>query len=291
MSANLTTVFLVRQYADITDTSAAMTARLQRLIDQVVEAMERLGQITFAEATYKSWLNGTGKNYLLLDNWPVTRLYRVATARNDAIRSLTYSGSGTHADVSVTSSAVELHWLDAAAAEHTSSVTFSGNATIADLGAALNAVSDWGCQVQAEHNNEASALLRPIDGAWAVSPDDVDLEIPDEGVNARIDPDTNRMITGPCFPAGVENVFAWYKAGYALKEDDVDHTQVNTEGTVPDGLTLATNMIVKDVFDLRQHDDTLRSEKLGDYSYATKDIDSVVLKHWVDLVPYVNVEI
>ena len=281
---NITTVYLFRQFARITE-SGDIDKLLERLLDQTCVAIATACRRTFGVATYRQWLDGNGSDFLLLDNWPILNLYRVVTSTQNA-GTVQYAGSGMHADISITDAQCELHWMDAAGTEQDKALTFEANATVQALVTAINAVTDWTATVNSGFETQPSVFLRPLSGEWVKSPDTVDLVTPDEAAAVRIADDGLRRIErmdGGRFPRGVQSVLAWYKAGYTLMQDDETHSRMLVEGTVPKDLTLLANQIMQQVYHGSKKDPSLKSETIADYKWAESDIFSAIEKHWPEL--------
>jgi len=291
MAANLTTLYLAKLFAGVA--SVADDKLIERLIDQACELAGQMCHRTWAVTTYRQWLDGNGFDRMLLPQWPVTRLYRVATQRNDVL-TVKYSGTGKHANLSADTSGLYLDWIDAAGAAQSGTVLWSASPTVGEVATAIAAISaDWSATAESDYSTDPAAMIRPVQGCWVKSPDDCDLETPDDGVPVQIVSQTNRAIErtdGGTFPAGRGNIFVWFTAGYTLKADDVAHTKVETEGTVPAGLTLVINEIVRDVYRSHAHSDGMKSETIADYSYTRGDTERAVARHWQDLSPYANLE-
>lgn len=113
------------------------------LIEECINAasndIENLCNRSFASATYRHVLDGTGARTLLLPQGPVSGVSYVAVKRDDVIR-VKYAGTSTmYATVEVTSSAVRLS-VDGASP---TSLAFSTYTTLTTLAAAISAVSGW----------------------------------------------------------------------------------------------------------------------------------------------------
>lgn len=234
------------------------------LIDQIISGVS--GQIerecgrTFNERTYREWVDGEGDSTLRLRNYPVTRLFRVATRRNQ-VGSITYSGSDTVSTVSLSTSGImTLANITTSGAEIFKDITLAGK-SLSALSTSVGAQTGWSLAIQGTSAGEPVADLRPFTD-WGGANNTLDLELPDESINARIMQGTEDTIEsvdgsggfafGSGLPFGRSNIFAWYKAGYAI---------------IPRGLQQITAEIVKSVFDATSQDASLESEKIGDYSY------------------------
>lgn len=292
MAKNLTTVFLYRQYAEIT-TDTQTDLMLTRLIDQVSQAIAAYCDRTFELTTYKQWLDGTGRSFLALPQWPVTRLLGASTDTTDVGR-LQFTG-GTWATTTLKDGVLYLDSIDTAGAETSEEITLASFPIMSGLATEVGTKTGWTLTVDGDNGTQPSTLLRPFDGQWALSTDDIDLEIAEETDAVRLIESSNQQIeypSGRAFPSGSQNVFVWYKAGYTLPVDNTNHTKLTTDGNVPDDLTLIANEILSAVFNAAGEAFTgVASEKIGNYSYtlgegAQSAIQSSVMDHSAALTPH-----
>jgi hypothetical protein len=289
MATNLTTLFLLKRFMGTA--SDADDDLLERLIDDVCAQMAKVCDRTFESTSYRQWLDGNGSTRILLPQYPVTSLFRVSITTNDAVREVKYSGSGKHADVTVTSTGVIMRHVDAAGAVQSSTILFSTYPIITSLGTAISGVSDWSCSVQSGYEYEPSQLLCPMQGVWALNPDDAELLLPDDGVGVRISSQSERMIErvgGGTFPCGRHNIFVWYVAGYTLPVDDGEHSELTTTGDVPGGLTQLANEIVRDVYKDRKKSSGVKQFRLADWGETRDAVLSAVERRKADLSPYMR---
>lgn len=284
MAKNLTTLFLYRQYAGLTSDTPATDLQLTRMINQVSQAIAAYCDRTFELTTYRSWLDGTGRDFLTLPQWPVTRLLGVSTGTIDVGE--IKNTSAKWASVSLKDATFYLDAVDTSGAETNDSVAISAAATIADLATAVIALGNgWTMTSTTGETTQPTILVRPFDGVWAVDPDTVDLELADETEAARLVESSHQMIeypSGAAFPCGSRNVFVWYKAGYTLPVDNTNHTKLDTDGDVPEDLTLIANEILAAVDNAAGEEFTgAASEKIGNYSYTLGEGAQAVIKQAV----------
>jgi len=289
MAVNLTTRYLFKLHAGISVTT--YDTLIDTLIDDVSELIEQACDRTFTATTYRAWLDGSGARTMMLPEWPVTNLYRVCIG-SDNVLEVEYTSSGLHADISFDGTTFTLHYITSAGTETTNTtITAADNAQISDLENALEAISGWSATVRGGNSTQPTTLIKPFRARWCLNPDSMTMEVPDtgDGLDVELVSETNRAIAttyGRSFPKGRSNIFVWYKAGYTLP---VGTTSVTTEGTVPKGLTLVANQIINDVYMSRKDDLTLKSKKLGDYSWTrgdVKDFQGYIEAHWNDLRRY-----
>lgn len=267
MAVNLTTRYLYKLHAGITATS--QNTLIDYLIDQVSEAIAAYCGRTFEATTYKRWLDGAGTDVIVVPQCPITNVYGVTADIKD-VGEIKFAGAGTWASVSVKDGVMTLDSINNSAVESSTNITLASNATMSALETAVEAVSGWQVAIDSGEENDPSTLLRPFIGAWALDPDDVDLELPDETSFVRIRPEGNQSIVseGGTFPSGTGNVFVWYKAGYTLPAPKASDLAPTTAGNVPGDLTLICNEIIKVVLDMTASSAVMGSERIGNYSYT-----------------------
>lgn len=264
--ADLITLAYAKAYMRITNSDN--DALINQIIDAVSSQVERHCDRKFTQATYREWLDGSGCNAMRVPQYPITRLYRVATNR-DCIGSITYTGSAGVATAGFSSSdrMLTLATVSSSGVEAFSDIRTSGK-TLTELSTSVGAQSGWSMTVQnsATNGKLPAPDIRPFSDWSDQSSDDIDIEVPSEAINARVQSWTEDTIEtvdnsgfyslGAGFPSGRSNVFVWYRAGY---------------DTIPAGLQQTCANIVKQVYDSTTQDASVKSEKIGDYSYTLND--------------------
>ena len=127
-SNNVTTLFLFRQFAGL-EQETKRDATLKQLITDTCNQIATVCNRIFGLDTYHTWLDWQGGNTIRVDNWPITRLYRVAFGSSDTLR-VTYDGSGLHADLSYDGSSIFLHAIDSAGVDTDIEITASSQPTL-----------------------------------------------------------------------------------------------------------------------------------------------------------------
>ena len=286
MAVNLTTRFLFWQYARVTAPDSADSLLVDRLIDQVSQAVAQWCDRTFALTEYREWYDGSGAPFLALPNWPLTRIYGASqTTRSGG--TIKFSG-GKWASASITDGSLYLSSINTSGTVSHASAIALADSNLTELAALVAAKTGWTMTVDSAAATEPAILLRPIDGEWALSPDSADLDLADESEPVQLAAGTNRMITRPgglSWYAGQRNVFVWYSAGYTLPIDAAGHSSLGTAGNVPADLTLCVNEILKDVWSLVSTSDVgpYESEKIGDYSYKSPSDVSAAIKRGIEI--------
>lgn len=257
---DLITLAYAKEYMRIS--SSDNDALISQIIDAVSSQIERHCDRHFCEKTYRVWLDGTGCDAMRLPQYPISRLYRVATNR-ECVGNITYNGAGGVATASFSTSdrVLALAEVTTSGTELFVDVTSSGR-TLQNFSTQLPAVWNMTIQNLSKNGKLPASDIRPFSDWSDQSADDIDIEVPCEAINARPQAWTEDTIEtvdnsgfynlGSGFPKGRSNVFVWYRAGYA---------------TIPAGLQQITARIVKEVFDVTAVDTGKDSEKIGDYSY------------------------
>jgi len=283
MATNLTTRYLVKQFAGIAAATTTWDGVIDALITQVSEGVAAHCGRTFELQEWRVWLDGTGENRLLLPEYPITALYG-ACLDSDSAATITYAG-GKWATVNITQTTMTLQSVDATGTTAASDITLTG--TLTDCAALVGAVSGWTMTILSGFATSPAILIRNLEGGPALSPDYVELEIPGDLSGVRLASGAQQSIEMAgfgsnvaqafgragmaAFTTGHSNVFVWYKAGYTLPEVLASSAAPTTAGNVPGDLVLAVNSIIKDVLDGSRNDATMKSEKFTNYSYTKQD--------------------
>jgi len=286
----LTTIYLVKTFSEIDDNS-----RVERIIPYAHKAIEEYLDYSLELATYRKWLNGNGSDKMLLKEWPVRRFYGCSISAQDAM-TITFAG-GEWATVETTKTGINLFSVSTDGAETDTEILYSAYKTVGEVAAQINTKTGWTATVLADLDDHPSAIIRSNCTANAVSPDDMDIEVPDEPVDVNLLQDMDRTVQrkgGFVFPEGRSNVFVWYKSGYTMPVDRNDHQGLDTEGNVPGDLTLVANLMVKAIYDAAEEDLGPASEiKSGDWTRKFNEgargiADLVLAENAQVLAPYKN---
>lgn len=288
MSERLTTQFLYKRWANQatpSGTSAGDDPVLQAMIDIVSDAVAARLDRKFETATIREWLNGTGTRVIQLRLWPVRQIYGLGVSSQDVLE--IENTTAQYASCYVSETGLSLQSVTSGVQTLTAELTWATYPTITLLAAAVAAVSGWTSSVMTGMGDQPSNMIRPGLTGYCVSPDTFTLEIPDEIEECRLCANTERSVErrfGSVFPAGLSNIFAWYRAGYTLPVDNSEHSNLATAGDVPGDLTQAVNTIVKAVID--GSDDLLGGSQGGsvggDYSYTLTEGGRSILSKAID---------
>jgi len=228
--------------------------------DSVEEWVKSYCGRTFESTAYKERYDGSGSNKLILKQYPVVSIERLALSSVDVVR-IRCSGATTHAVVSVTSTGVVLRKDGASNA----TVLFATYTTLAAVIAAINLISGWEAVIEGStYDSYKSTELLEKMGLFCKGSSWAYLSIPYEA-EADFDVDAARGIItlyglrdaafgGPGFPTGVRNIIVDYTAGYA---------------NVPKDLILAIKMMCKSIIDKNDRDGFgLTSYSVGNVSMS-----------------------
>lgn len=264
---NLTTKIKVKTFMGLDCTDTSVDPRLDLIINGVSSQVAQICDRTFKLTAYKLWLDGSGRNHLRLPHYPITALYGVSIDVV-GVGTAQYTGSGAFASAQFNDNAETFTLVDisSSGAETIKDIDTSGM-TIAELSTSINAQSNWSWSTQDSMSAFLASHIKPFVGQ-AKSPSDADFysadiqNMMDSRLSAEAEDVIESRLSG--FPMGNSNVWVWFKAGYTLPTESsgVDG------GSVPQGLENVVNMIVRDVFRASCKDGSLKSEKLGDYSYT-----------------------
>jgi len=192
---------------------------------------------TLLSTDYRERYDGTGDSYLILDNYPVTAVAMLSIGIEEVIR-VENTNAGAYASVSVSSTGVTLN------KDGTSTtLAFATYLTMTTLVAAINLQSGWSAVLSSSaYGSYPSNLLVEKMGLQCIDSAEVGLEMPQVG-EYDFEVDAKRgMIYSPFgFPAGIQNVYVSYTAGY-------------TSSTIPEDLKLATMIIIKNIYQSRSEE-------------------------------------
>ncbi len=193
---------------------------------------------TFESTVYKERYDGGGFSKLVLKNYPVTSINRLALSKEDAMM-VRNTGTSTHATVSVTSTGIVL----TKDGTSNTSVTFASNTTLQAVVNAINLIAGWeAALVSPTFANYQSSELIPVMGLYCLKSTYVYLGIPYEAESDFDVDEESGIITlygfglessrGVYFPIGTRNIFVYYTAGY-------------TSTNMPEDLKLAIKTMCK----------------------------------------------
>ena len=245
---------------------------LERLIDRATDAIERyLNRKILSRAYNRQMYMGSNNERLVLEQYPVTRVFRVSTSELNVF-SIRQTTASSFATFTVTPTLVRLS-TDGVVTD----LTMDSYSLISDVVDAINAVSGWQCTLLNSQWGTRKATYLGVDGtthvpellpvaasyckapilAWGRIPSLFDMTefwLEKRGVDEERDPG---ILFAPGGFVGGEYYWIDYMAGAT---------------SIPPQVEEACLLLVKYKWDSLSHDNTISSEHLGDYSYNLKDI-------------------
>jgi hypothetical protein len=263
----LTTLARVKLYGNIT--SSTYDSTLTNNLGAASRFVERYTQRWWLSEARTEYYNGRGTNYIQLYGMPVTLVSRIATCPDVVLEIRNTSTSNSRAVVSTTATALILKHT-ASAAETTTTLAFATYTTITTLAAAVNAIgSGWVASVQDTYGIYASADIKPIQGALDALQDAAEIEMYVEEIGRyRTNTETGMVSCNRRIPSDHQNVEVRYTSGYAA-------------GLVPDDVQQAVCAIALALHNMGLSDQTMESEKIGDYSYKRATSSPMMMENFL----------
>jgi len=232
---------------------------LQILINQasVIISKELATGVVAKEYTQEVH-SGDGDLYLMLNNYPVIDVSRVAVGRDTAMTVEYSSGDASHATVQVTAKKVKLK-KTVSGIVTTNDFPISDYATVDLLETAIDATTGWDADVASSFTGYPANDLIPI-AAYYANEAKASLEIPQQNdVDVEIDNVGWSILYNPFgWDTGIRNIIVDYRAGYE-RED------------IPEPLASACMELTSILFNMSQKDLSLKSESIGSYKYSVAD--------------------
>lgn len=269
----LTTVAFARQYLNLPSTNEDNQV-LEFEINLVSAAMEHYCDRTFHSTVYSAErYDGDGTTRILLRNYPVTAIGRIAIGTQSPILVVNTSTDAAYATISVSTTGMTLTIVGGANAG-TDTLTFAAFPTLGVLDDAVTALGkNWAGTTSTAYTSTPSTQLLVSMGQDCMNASAV-LEIPYQPIaDYNVMAARGEVYYSMGFTPGVQNVIIDYTAGYAA-------------GAIPMDLQLACLQILAVVYRNGRKDPTLRSERIGDYSYtnAAGDVTGILGQSW-NLLP------
>lgn len=148
---------------------------LNHLIDATSEKIERETGRRFAATDYVEWIDGSGQERVMLDQYPIIRVQSIGVGRCPRL-SIEYTGAGVTASVIVTADNLRLLSIAADGTNTETDITLDGTTTISEVETAIDAVSGWSATTQTDgpslHLMPGSIGLKSGDTVSVYGPDD-----------------------------------------------------------------------------------------------------------------------
>lgn len=270
--------------SDILDYLEVEEGEESDLIEVVHLAVEKLVKNychrDFEVTSYRERYNGDGSNTLVLDNFPVTAITRLALWPLDVIM---IKNTNTYTVATISTSSTNLILTKDGTS---TSLAFSTYSTFTTLVAAVNALSadGWSAQVvSSTYDNYRSVDLIEKMGLYCLESNWAYLQMPYNKGEMDFDIDSNKGIIylnrfsyddKAGFPIGTRNIFVDYSAGYS---------------TMPVDLTLAVKILTKYIYErTREGSFGYTSFNLGDITGSFQDVIPVQVKMILDFYRRIN---
>jgi hypothetical protein len=219
-------ILISRDRAAVSLQSQTLTAALGRLLDHAVaaasDAVRKFCRRDFIVQQYDEQYDGPSANIMVLRNYPIISVERVATSLNEVLRIINNSASNQRATVQVTSEGLTLIRTASGVQSIDTSVTWSANATLAAVATAINALGNgWSAEAVTAHQLLPSRDLRPIQGALGCMNKTANLklhteELGDYGIDAN-----KGYIISEKWATGLRNYRIIYTAGFESVPESV----------------------------------------------------------------------
>jgi hypothetical protein len=191
----------------------------------VSRAIENYCWRTFSVTSYDELYPGNHQVELVLRNYPIVSIERVAHGPQGVLRVTNTSATNQRATVKVKATGVELIRV-ASGVTSTSTILFADQPTLTALASAITALGNgWSASVlDAANNLRASADLRALQGAFAVAGTFADLKLhTSELSDFSVDAERGCLTRGGASPwdGGLYQWRVIYSAGYSAVPDAV----------------------------------------------------------------------
>jgi uncharacterized membrane protein len=258
---NYVSVERAKRYMNIGAAVSTYDDRISDLIPAACRMIDNYCDVepngfTLAEAT--EYYDGRGGRHLTLKRFPVTISAKVRLAQS-ALQVVNSSTANHQAYVSVDGGVMTLT-RNASGVEATNTLTLSSYATISALATAITAVgSGWSASTPDSilSGYPASDIRNTQGYRDASNGETAYLEVYAPFLRGCYRTSTSTGVVWGYFPCGEQNIQATYTAGYS---------------TIPDDLATAAAALTAALFRRSDHDTSLKSERIGDYSYTLGDV-------------------
>ncbi len=223
MADLITSAYAKRRINQSSFTSSEDTT-ISELIAAVSKAVRRYCRREFDSQSFDQLHGGSGDAKLILSEYPILSVGRVATSPTTVLTVRNTSGSNQRATVAVTSTGLTLTRVAAGTTTTDTSVTWASNATVQAVKTAVDALGNgWSASIpDSTYSLWASSDLRSPQGALSAKDRDAPLRIHAEDVE-DFDVDSARgwLLRSDGWEEGVNNFRVVYTAGYSTVPEDV----------------------------------------------------------------------
>jgi hypothetical protein len=206
-------------------TTSDENTTLDVLIAAVSRSIENFCWRTFASTSFDELYPGNGGRELVLRNYPIIAVERVAHDPAPVLRVTNTSASIQRATVKVTATGLELIRV-ASGVPTTSTILFADQVTLTALATAITALGNgWaGSVIDSTMNLRASADLHALQGAFNAKDMDAELSMHTSELSAfSVDVDSGILTRGDGagWHGGLHHWRVLYRAGYSSVPEDV----------------------------------------------------------------------
>src|SRR5262245_46077830 len=177
--ADLITLARARYNINQPSFSAAEDTTISALISAISRAIKRYCRREFDSQSFDQLYSGSGDVRLVLDEYPILSVARVAGAPKTVLTIRNSSSSNQRATVAVTSTGLTLVRVASGITTTDTSVTWAGNATVAAVKNAVNALGNgWSATITDNaYSLWASSDLRAVQGVLTAKDKDAPLRL------------------------------------------------------------------------------------------------------------------
>jgi hypothetical protein len=204
--------------------TSAEDTTIAALVTAVSKAVRRYCRREFDSQSFDELYSGTGDSRLLLRQYPLLSVSRVATRPATVLTVTNDSASNQRATVSVTDTGLSLTRVASGVSSTDTSVTWAANPTLEDVKDAVDALGNgWSAAIpDSTYALWLSDDLRSLQGALNAKDCNAPLCIHVEDVaRFSIDPDRGWLFREDPWAEGCDNYRVVYTAGYATVPEDV----------------------------------------------------------------------
>lgn len=262
----LSTITLFKQ--DFTGTSYT-NPQIQNALDLSTAILSNYCNRTFGTSEYIEYKEGKGDNYIVLGNYPITRVSDISPDLYNMIKidvsNTVYALNYYSDDTSITFTVIGFNGV-----EVTNSIDYADYPTISQLVAEITALANITATNQSTYDNEQSKKIKPDNGMIIGGQSDwINVYKADYQTKWQIEDGTDNVVELNRNLSG--DLYVRYTAGYTLPDDTVDPV---VAGNVPLDLSNICNKLAYVL--LKENTDGVqggifKSEKLGDYQYTRFD--------------------
>ena len=275
----LTTLDKVKDYLGITATTSDDV--IARIISSTTRAIETYCARKFKARAYTlEQYTGDGTSILLVDNYPIISIERIAVGTTSAFQVTCSSSGALSATASITrteldpptNTQIKLS-IHGGTNDGDNTAAFATYATLTALATQVTTLTGWTASAVGSFGTWASTELIPH-GSRECLDTPLFFEVPDQRQDDyELDHENGTIYSAGGLGVGFKNIYIDYVGGYT---------------TIPADLEMIAIEIIADMYNTRKADKSLKKEKIGDYMYERGDSDIVssVKAKSADLSPW-----